>query len=225
MQKSASLGQLARALTAASGQLSRVIKNASNESAGSAYADLGAVLELVKPVLSEHGLTVVQSPTQTGNPGEVGLTTLILHESGEWLEDISVMSVVPGDPWAYGSAISYMRRYSLAAMLSIYASDDDGQAARPAAPAAPAAQAAASKVKAEQKVEKVEPAAPADGISDDDRAKMEKWFTTISNASLERLNASRSSIATNFSGKALELVEKAFDARIEVLQAQKAATV
>ena len=223
MQKSNSLGQLARALSAASGQLSRVIKNASNESAGSAYADLGAVLELVKPVLSEHGLSVIQSPTQTGNPGEVGLTTMLLHESGEWLEDISVMSVVPGDPWAYGSAVSYLRRYSLSAVLSLYASDDDGQAARPAAPAAPAAQAAAPKAKAEV-VKPESAAAPADGISDDDRAKMEKWFTTISNASLERLNASRSSISTNFSGKALELVEKAFDARIEVLQAQKAAT-
>jgi hypothetical protein len=53
-----------------------------------------------------------------------------MHASGEWISTALHLPAVKADPQGIGSALTYARRYSLAAMLSVSADeDDDGNAA------------------------------------------------------------------------------------------------
>lgn len=101
------------------------------------YADLADVLAEVKPILSKHGLAVLQEAVTTSLDGLIGVTTHILHSSGEE-KVFGPLLLHPGaTPQTAGSAITYCRRYALMAALGIASEDDDGQAA-----AAPPKQAA-----------------------------------------------------------------------------------
>ena len=100
------------------------------------YADLGSYLEQVRPVLAKHGLAVLQ-PVSTDN-GVPLVTTIILHNSGQHLSSTLGMKPTNSDAQSVGSAITYARRYALAATLSIATEDDDGaSASRPPAPERP----------------------------------------------------------------------------------------
>ena len=90
------------------------------------FATLGAVLSTVRPVLAEHGLSIMQTPV---GRGEVEST--ILHSSGQWLTTAPLM-IVPNNttPQGQGSAISFGRRYSILSLLNLSTEDDDGHAAR-----------------------------------------------------------------------------------------------
>jgi len=98
---------------------------------GYKYADLGTVLALIRPVLHAHGLSVVQIPCNDGD--KVGVSTRIMHSSGEWLEDTVTMEVDVAKnlsrAQAAGSVITYCRRYSLASVTGIAQIDDDNQVA------------------------------------------------------------------------------------------------
>lgn len=95
------------------------------------YADLDAVLEAVKPVLTKHGLAVTQPA------GSDGVHAIVMHSSGEWLS-FPPLQVTAGQatPQAQGSAISYARRYQMLALLNIATEDDDGKAASKTRPKA-----------------------------------------------------------------------------------------
>jgi hypothetical protein len=82
----------------------------------------------VKGPLNEAGIFFIQSPSPSDD-GKLHLTTRLIHESGEWIEDTAVTPLQKSDPQGVGSAITYMRRYSLAAITGLYQDDDDGNAA------------------------------------------------------------------------------------------------
>jgi len=92
------------------------------------YASLEAVLETVKPVLGHAGLAISQFPADAPD-GNVGLTTLILHESGQWLGSTLHIPLAKKDAQGYGSALSYARRYGIMAVLGLATEDDDGASA------------------------------------------------------------------------------------------------
>ena len=127
MRHSESLGKLATALVAAQAELDHAHKNAVNPHFKNKYADLTEVLDTVLPVLNKHGLTVTQIPGFEG--GIVTLDTMILHTSGEFITGTSGSPVTKNDPQGVGSATTYLRRYSLAALAGIGQEDDDGNAA------------------------------------------------------------------------------------------------
>lgn len=87
------------------------------------YADLSDVLEAVRPALHDNGLMVTQG-VRAGC-----LYTRIVHASGQYMEDDGLPLPANPDPQKVGSAITYMRRYSLCAALGIVADDDDDGAA------------------------------------------------------------------------------------------------
>ena len=88
------------------------------------YATLDAILDAVRKPLSDAGLCVVQIP------GKESLETRLIHDSGECLSSRIPLFVSQQGAQAYGSALTYARRYALAAMLGIAADeDDDGNAA------------------------------------------------------------------------------------------------
>jgi hypothetical protein len=94
------------------------------------YADLAAVLEAVRKGLSENELAIIQTPFPQSNGG-VLLRTTLAHSSGEWMaSEISLPADRMGAIQGWGSALTYARRYALAAMVGIAQDDDDGQAAQ-----------------------------------------------------------------------------------------------
>lgn len=128
MQKSESIAKVSAAIVAAQSELDNVAKDATNPHFRSGYASLPAILDTIRPVLAKHRLAVVQFPIDDGN-GHVGVETTLLHESGEFISNQYGARVQKDDPQGAGSAITYARRYALAAVLAIGQEDDDGQAA------------------------------------------------------------------------------------------------
>lgn len=87
------------------------------------YATLASHVEAARTALAKHGLAVIQ-PLSDSTDGRFTVKTILVHESGETME--SSISFGPiADPQKLGSAVTYLRRYSLASMLGIVGEDDD----------------------------------------------------------------------------------------------------
>lgn len=127
MQKSESIKELATALAKAQGQLENASKSSTNPHFKSKYADLAEVINTVRPVFSEHGLSVMQCPSFEA--GVVSVETVVMHSSGEWMASTVSAPVSKQDAQGVGSAITYCRRYSLAAVAGIAQEDDDANSA------------------------------------------------------------------------------------------------
>lgn len=129
IKMSESIKNIAPALVAFQEDVKRIDKDGVNPHFRSTYTTLDNMIDETKPILQKHGLTVMQFP---GGDGErVTIRTLILHQSGEWIESEPLtLRPTKQDPQGIGSAITYGRRYSYAAALSLaLGDDDDGNAA------------------------------------------------------------------------------------------------
>jgi hypothetical protein len=124
-QKSESIVNLTKALMLFSIKIGKIKKENTNPFFHSLYADLPAIQDAIADPLQESGLVVTQLPCGDG------LITMLAHaESGEYIMANSIMKPVKNDPQSMGSAITYQRRYSLAALLNLNIDkDDDGNAA------------------------------------------------------------------------------------------------
>lgn len=145
MNKSNTIKQLAEALAKAQAEMPVVKMNATNPFLKNNFADLGAVIDASRPTLAKYGMSLSQFPTSDGD--KIGITNVLMHSSGEWLEDTVYLSLADekgkSAAQAAGSVITYLRRYSWAAMLGLYADEDtDGHtpAKREAKPQRPAAE-------------------------------------------------------------------------------------
>jgi len=123
------IGELAKALSAAQGQLSTAKKKSTNPHFKSKFADLSEVWEACRAALSKNKIAVIQCP-QFSEKCDYLETTLV-HESGEYMVSRMVLKNAKGDMQGLGSSISYAKRYSLAAMVGVTSEDedDDGNAA------------------------------------------------------------------------------------------------
>lgn len=126
--------EIASALLKAQKEIKVAIKDSTNPHFKSAYADLPAVFDACKDALNKNGIVISQftdvREIGVGNVVTVLVTQLIHAESGEALTSIYPLIPVRNDPQAYGSAMTYARRYCLAAIVGVVAdSDDDGNKA------------------------------------------------------------------------------------------------
>lgn len=130
LTQSEQIDQLASALADAQADLGVVFKQNRNNAFGSKYADLTRVWDAFQRVGPRHGLSVVQMPGAY-DPGArtMSMSVRLMHNSGQWLGGDMSMPLSRGDAHAYGSACTYARRYSLAALIGICPHDDDGNAA------------------------------------------------------------------------------------------------
>ena len=127
MEKSEQISDLAKALAKAQGEVTNAIKNSANPHFRSRYADLAAIWDVIREPFSRNGLAVVQ--TVNFADGKVGVNTMLIHESGQFLSDLLEIPVAKVDAQAIGSASTYGRRYSLQAIAGVAGEDDDGNAA------------------------------------------------------------------------------------------------
>lgn len=118
--KSESIKELASALCKFQKAMPSVKKDSLNPFYKSKYADLASIIEAIKEPMAANGLSFTQFPE-----GQNGLRTILMHESGEWIEETFYVSPTDSKPQSLGSAITYARRYALGAILGIATEDDD----------------------------------------------------------------------------------------------------
>lgn len=147
------------ALAKAQGEIENASKSSTNPHFKSRYADLAEVLNTVRPSLTKHGISLIQS---TGFDGSmVSVTTILAHAEGGFITCVASCVPAKSDAQGIGSATTYLRRYSAAAVTGIAQEDDDGQsAAHDRKPASLAGQ-------------------PLDGVWEALHADDQAWFTKL----------------------------------------------
>jgi ERF superfamily len=137
MTTSPTTDALDTALAKAQGEITVAVKDKINPHFKSKYADLASVAEVCRAVLPKHGISVTQWPVHSED-GRLHMVTRLAH-AGQWLQAEFSVPVQKQDAQGYGSAITYLRRFALAAATGVVADeDDDGNAAvtKPASKAA-----------------------------------------------------------------------------------------
>ena len=131
MTHSESIAEIAKALAVAQKQMKGAAKDSTNPHFRSKYADLSSVREACSEALSVNGIAYAQSSSTVieGDTLYAVVTTMLIHTSGEWLRGELSLPVSRADAQGVGSALTYARRYSLAAFTGIAPEDDDGNAA------------------------------------------------------------------------------------------------
>jgi hypothetical protein len=129
MNKSTTIGELAKALICFHVKVDSIKKDAKNPFFKSTYASLPNILEAINEPLNESGLALTMFPY-----GEHGLWCLLIHaESGEFIECVYLMKPVKDTPQDKGSCITYQRRYCISSILNLQIDDtmkdDDGNQA------------------------------------------------------------------------------------------------
>lgn len=112
------------------------------------YADLGDVMDECKRACDNNGLVFTQVPTVI--EGYLAIQLKFLHTSGGQHEESPLMMVLPKEAQAYGSALTYGRRYQLMSVFRIAPEDDDGRAATVAATTQPGRRSEAERLIREQ---------------------------------------------------------------------------
>ena len=166
MTKSESITKLAAALASAQAEMPVAVFDATNPFLKSKYASLGAVIQASRPILAKHKLSLVQFPVSGTNGTEgtngaagratvaggthcpttdyIGVESILAHESGEFIAERILIPLTEEKGktrvQCAGSTLTYLRRYSWAAILGMY-SDEDADGSSPvqafAAKAAP----------------------------------------------------------------------------------------
>lgn len=122
--RSTELNELSKAMSLAQAEIKVAVKDSDNPFFKSKYANLKAVIETSRPALCKNGLSVMQQIIPNEN-GQDTLVTMLCHTSGQWIS--SQMRIAPAktDVQSLGSYITYLRRYSYAALIGVYDGDED----------------------------------------------------------------------------------------------------
>lgn len=133
-QRSDSIKAISMAFCKAQPKIAGATKDKTNPAFKSKYADLGSVVDAIKPALGEHELSFMQIPHDADSAARI--ETILLHSSGEWMSlGIVTVPVTKLDAQGFGSALTYARRYGLLTAFGVAPEDDDGNAAAANAPA------------------------------------------------------------------------------------------
>ena len=132
MQMSPEITELAAAMARAQANMTDARRDAENPFLKSRYADLSSVRAACLAAMNAEGLSVIQIPRVTFQDQAglfvVELETLVAHASGQFIRDCLIVPVSKPDIQGVGSAISYARRYSLAALAGIAPAGEDDDA-------------------------------------------------------------------------------------------------
>jgi hypothetical protein len=118
MTHSTSIQNIAKAMVTFHVKVDTIRKDSTNPFSKSKYASLTAILDAINEPLTESGLSICQFPED-----DFSLTTLLMHESGEWISSTYIMKPIKDDPHGRGSVISYQRRYCIQSVLNLNIDD------------------------------------------------------------------------------------------------------
>ena len=133
-RSSETIGAIAAALAKAQGELTNpeksltatVVAAAGEGTRSFRYASLASGLDIVRKCLGQHEIATVQTTAIDRDTGQIRLTTLLAHASGEWIaSDWPVCAIEDmAAPKRMGAALTYARRYALFALVGIAGEDD-----------------------------------------------------------------------------------------------------
>lgn len=126
LMHSPTLASLAVALVAAQKELTNPSKDSKGQVRGRSdyrYLSLAGLIDDTRDVLNKHGIALTQHPNGDGNVARV--TTMLLHESGEWICSDAACGLMDANPQNLGGVISYLRRYAWQSVIGVCAEDDD----------------------------------------------------------------------------------------------------
>ena len=129
MNQSESITDLATALCLAQAEMGGAIKDSNNPFFKSSYADLTSVIKVIKEPFARHGLSFVQLPVTSAGGNGIGVSTMLMHKSGQYIQSEYLLPMDKVTPQGAGSAITYARRYALQALVGIPSVDDDSEMA------------------------------------------------------------------------------------------------
>ncbi len=182
MNKSETIANISAALSKFQSEITDIKKEA--EGYSHRYATLAGVLDVTRPLCYKNGLAVTQLTVSDPNVADmVGVETVLTHSSGEWLSSTMWMPIIPANKGmsmaqAQGSAVTFLRRYAITAILGVTQIDDVESATEPVEskpkenPALAKAMAQAKpKVddETEKLIEQLKTLAKAKGVSKEDR--------------------------------------------------------
>lgn len=132
MNKSEQINELVAALAKAQAGLTSIARNRkvrvkskrTDTTYEFEYTTFDAIIEHARQALTTNGLWFTQT-LESGDSGKYRLVTTLMHQSGQWLSSETPLLVEDGGNQAFGSALTYMKRYALAALLGIASDDDD----------------------------------------------------------------------------------------------------
>ena len=132
MIRSESITHLAAALARAQAEMPVAVFDATNPFLKNKYASLGAVIQASRPILAKHQLSLVQFPISDATG--IGVESVLSHESGEFVAERILIPLTEEKGktkvQCAGSTLTYLRRYSWAAILGMY-SDEDSDGSSP----------------------------------------------------------------------------------------------
>ena len=120
IEMSETISELAKALCKFQKEVTNPKKTKTNPWYKKKYADLADIWEAIKTPLHNNGLSITQIPNNSNS-----VTSILLHESGEYIKGTLTLEPTKTDPQGMGSAITYARRYMMSGMLGIVSDDDD----------------------------------------------------------------------------------------------------
>jgi hypothetical protein len=123
MSQSEFIHELASALSKAQGEMQAAIKDKVNPFYTSSYADLGSVWDAARPVLGKNGLCIMQTTEMVDK--QIIMVTTLAHTSGQWVKSYLPLLLKKDDSQGIGAAMTYLRRYSLSALVGVVCEDDD----------------------------------------------------------------------------------------------------
>lgn len=125
MKKSESIAEISKAMVGFQKDVKQPLKDADNPFFKSKFVPLESVVEAITDIAPKHGLSFMQWALNDES-GRVGVSTIIMHESGEYIEFDPVF--IPAEkqtPQGYGALITYLKRYTLSAIFGITSDEDD----------------------------------------------------------------------------------------------------
>ena len=129
MKTSSPTTNIGPALLAAQKMIGVAVKGAANPYFDAKYADLRTIIEAVKKPLNDQGIVILQG-VDIEETIPLLVTTLLHAETSEFVETRTpILCVKANNPQAFGSGVTYAKRYALQALLCLPTSDDDGNAA------------------------------------------------------------------------------------------------
>lgn len=118
---------LSEAFVAAWSEIQTVAHDASNPHFRNEYTSYDRIMQVIRPIMSKHGLAIIQAPFVVEDTNKAGINTSVMHNLGGTMDlgCIAVPSKKQDDPQAFGSSMTYAKRYSLCASLGIPTGEDD----------------------------------------------------------------------------------------------------
>lgn len=120
------VAELFTAIAKAQAAFHKVESDKENTHFRAKYASIGAYLESIRKPLGDNGLAIIQFPRMT-DAGTLEMLTVLTHESGQWLSNWLEAKLEKPSFHGLGQAITYLRRYSMCAILGLGQYDEDAQ--------------------------------------------------------------------------------------------------